>query len=182
MKNSSLTNAERLALVMAAKMVIETNLQDPDQSYPEDVVMMLDLINDDHLASYLTESISDHIRKPVMQALFADFPIVLEEIETQDEAFNINDYLKALEEKIGARRLTVRELYSALCTGKNATVTSQHINKNTGEFVYERRFYLNGHTAQRRAALVNEVCMYRTFPEYIDWEINLLKGMIENGK
>ena len=121
--------------------------------YCTEALSLLDPINDECLCAYLSVYLSDQVREPVLQALFADVPVLIDAIDMIDEDGGIDDCLKVLEEKAGVRRL--KELYSALSVGRDVTFTFRHYHITTGDFVYERRFNLNGHITQRRAALAS---------------------------
>ena len=85
MKTSALTIAERLSLVTAAKAVIQRN--DQDDQYPKSILSMLDPIKDEHLLLYLTDHAFDTYRQAVMQALFSDIPMIIEECEKIEASY-----------------------------------------------------------------------------------------------
>ena len=234
MKTSALTIPERLSLVTAAKAVIQRN--DQDDQYPKSILSMLDPIKDEHLLLYLTDHAFDTYRQAVMQALFSDIPIIIEECEKIEQSENakdskeikgrrkieesgnaegskvnkesrnaegskknvrsgnaegngnneeaaydsVNMRLKILDEKLATMRPDVKTIFETLSSGKDVTVYYSYIHPQTREQIFVRKFDVDGHSAQRRAALAYEVNMYLPFPEYIDWEISLLKGMKEN--
>lgn len=180
MRTGTLTTAERLALVTAAKDIIQCD--DPEAAlFPEDIMASLDHINEERLFAHLMDHAFDTYRKPVVQALFSDIPVITEECERIDESdlTSVGACLNALDVKLANIRPNVKELFDILSAGKNVTVISSYIHPKTRELIYTRKFDVNGSSAQRRAALAYEVNMYAGFPEFIDWEIRLLEGMME---
>lgn len=163
--------------------------------FPPEAMALLDGISDDHLFTYLFNTVypvaphrhahsfdSDFreldILKPVMKALFKDVPEILEIVDELDESeFNSTWSYQAvvgerLGEKIGAD--AQNSVFFSLIHGCNAGYGTSRKDKITGE-VTQHMIHIDGHAAQRRAALTNAVRGHVRCPRLLRLSIESMK-------